>query len=134
MRPAILVPIFLAAAIVVVVAACTSAAVPTPAPVQPMGKQLYDLSCAGCHGVTGQGNTFSRKGQTIKVPALSWSDLSKTYSKNPSRGTVDQQVSLAITKGEDEEGKPLNPMMPRWSSLSKAQVDSLVSYLKTTFK
>ena len=130
MKPTILVPLFLAAAISMVVAACSSAS----APAQPTGKQLYDMSCAACHGLTGQGSTFTRKGQTIKVPALLWSDLKTAYSKDPSRGTVDQQVSEAITKGLDEEGKPLNPMMPRWVSLSKPQVDSLISYLKTSFK
>ncbi len=116
-----------------VLAGCTSAG-GGGATAQPTGKQLYDLSCASCHGVTGQGNTFSRKGQTIKVPALSWSDLSQAYATVPSRGSVEKQVSEAISKGLDEKGEALNPMMPRWASLSKAQVDSLVNYVKTTFK
>ena len=41
---------------------------------------------------------------------------------------------LAITKGQDEEGGDLNTVMPRWSFLSQAQVDSLIQYFQTMFQ
>lgn len=97
------------------------------------GASLYQLSCAACHGANGQGSTFKDKDQTISVPALEWADLNKMYSTKPSRGTVEQQFALAITKGQDEEGEDLDEMMPRWSALSQAQIASLVQVIKTGF-
>lgn len=98
------------------------------------GEQLYQAACASCHGKDGAGETFKRSGNTISTPALGWSDLTQMYSAMPSRGTAEQQFALAITQGQDETGEDLNPMMPRWSFLSPAQVDSLAQYIKTTFK
>src|SRR5574341_2016464 len=96
------------------------------------GASLYQLSCASCHGQDRAGNTFEDEGQTISVPALAWDDLNGMYSENPSRGSVADQLALAITKGQDEAGDEMGAMMPRWSSLSQAQVDSLVQFLQTT--
>lgn len=98
------------------------------------GEQLYTTACASCHGEDGAGQTFKRKGNSISAASLSWSDLSKMYAEQPSRGTAEQQFAAAVTKGQDEEGDDLNPMMPRWSFLSQAQVDSLVQYIKAAFK
>lgn len=98
---------------------------------QVSGASLYQLSCASCHGTTGQGSTFKDKGQTVSVPALGWDDLTKMYKTKPSRGTVEQQFALAVTKGQDETGDDLDPMMPRWSGLSQAQVNSLVQLVKS---
>lgn len=95
------------------------------------GASLYQMSCSACHGADRSGNTFEDEGQQISVPALAWDDLSSTYSTDPSRGTVEQQLTLAITKGQDEAGDQLEPMMPLWSSLSQTQVDSLIQYLQT---
>ena len=104
----------------------------SPAATNLMGQQLYEAACAACHGTDGAGKSFEMDGNKIDTPALSWADLSSTYS-DASRGTVAQQLALAITKGQDEEGSDLEPMMPRWSFLSQAQVDSLVQYLQTAF-
>ena len=99
-----------------------------------MGEQLFRTSCAACHGVDGAGKTFEKDGSTITTPSLHWKELSQTFGKDPNRGSVPEQIALAITKGQDETGAELNTMMPRWSFLSQAQVDSLVQYLQTTFK
>ena len=98
------------------------------------GASLYQVSCAACHGADLKGTTFEMDGQKIDVPALAWDDLSATFQTQPDRGNLATQLGLAITKGQDETGADLNAMMPRWSSLSQAQVDSLVKYLQTTFK
>jgi mono/diheme cytochrome c family protein len=99
-----------------------------------VGTSLFQLSCATCHGADRAGNTFTKDGQNITTPSLKWTDLTKTYSTDPSRGSITDQVALSIVKGQDETGADLNTMMPRWSSLSNAQVDSLVQYLQTAFK
>jgi len=98
------------------------------------GKPLYEAACAACHGSDGAGVTFDKNDNKITTPSLHWSELTTTYSANPSRGTVAEQVALSISKGQDETGGDLNTMMPRWSFLSQAQVDSLVQYIQTTFK
>ena len=98
------------------------------------GEQLYKTACAACHGKDGAGITFTKEDHSITTPSLSWAELTKTYSADPSRGTVADQVALSIVKGQDETGGDLNTMMPRWTIISKAQVDSLVQYLQTTFK
>lgn len=110
--------------------------VPTlePAATNLMGEQLYLAACAECHGVDGGGKTFIKDDNTISTPALSWSDMNDAYSTNTARGTVSEQVALAITKGQDEKGEDLNTMMPRWSILSQAQVDSLIAYFQSAFK
>ena len=99
-----------------------------------MGEQLFRTSCATCHGMDGAGQTFEKDGNTITTPSLHWNELRQTFSRDSSRGSVPEQVALAITKGQDETGAELNTMMPRWSFLSQGQVDSLVQYLQTTFK
>lgn len=106
----------------------------SPAATGLKGEQLYLTSCAACHGVDGAGKTFEVDGNTITTPSLSWADMSKTYSTDPSRGSVPDQLALAITKGQDESGEDLPSMMPRWSFLSKEQVDSLVQYIQSAFK
>jgi mono/diheme cytochrome c family protein len=98
---------------------------------QLMGEQLFQTSCAACHGKDGAGQTFVKDDQKIEPPSLKWADLTKLYTAKPDRGTPEQQTALAIVKGQDETGADLNTMMPRWTVLSQAQVDSLVTYIKT---
>lgn len=112
----------------------TTVAELSPAAMDLKGEQLYVTACAACHGVDGAGKTFEEEGNTIQTPALSWSELSDMYSENPSRGSVEEQVALAITKGEEESGEEMSDMMPRWSFLSQEQVDSLVEYIKSAFQ
>jgi len=116
-------------------ASTAGGAAPTlePAAMNLTGAELYAAACAACHGDDGAGKTFEKDSNKITTPSLHWGDLTQTYSADPSRGTVAQQVALGITKGQDETGGDLNAMMPRWSFLSQAQVDSLVQYLQTTF-
>ncbi len=90
------------------------------------GQQLFTLACASCHGPAGVGRVFRKDGQTIKVPAVTYAELSGMYTKN-----FDEQLRTALVKGLDEEGKPLNPMMPRWTMFSTADVDKLIAYMKT---
>ena len=114
----------------------TSSTTPSlaPAATNLMGEQLFLTSCAACHGMDGAGQTFEKDGNTITTPSLHWNELHQTFSRDSSRGSVPEQIALAIRRGQDETGAELNTMMPRWSFLSQAQVDSLVQYLQTAFK
>jgi mono/diheme cytochrome c family protein len=98
------------------------------------GEQLFQSACAACHGKDGAGQSFTKNNQKIEPPSLKWADLVKLYAAQPSRGTPEQQAALAVLKGQDETGADLNTMMPRWTILSQGQVDSLVTYIKATFK
>ncbi len=90
------------------------------------GQQLYTLACASCHGMTGHGLVFQKEGQKIEVPAITYPELVKVFTKN-----FDNQARAAIVQGLDEEGKPLHPMMPRWTMLSPADVNKIIAYIKT---
>ena len=106
----------------------------SPAATNLKGEQLYVTACAACHGIDGEGKTFESEGNTIKTPVLSWADLNDMYSANPDRGSIPDQLAIAITKGQNEDGEDMSTMMPRWSFLSQEQVDSLIQYIQSTFK
>ena len=71
------------------------------------GKELYDRSCAACHGIDGGG------GISDAIGAGSNTDLNLT----------DEQIAGVITVG------PGN--MPGFSRLRPEQVDSLVAYVRS---
>ena len=129
---------------VLLAAACAPAPTPQPDPMttemptvppaasaELTGAALYQFSCAACHGKDRTGSTFELAGQTIKVPGLNWENLNRRFQSDPSRGSVPEQMALAITNGQDAGGGELNSMMPRWSTLSGPQVDSLIQYIQT---
>lgn len=90
------------------------------------GQVIFEQSCASCHGVGGVGQTFTLDDQSIEVPAITYPELEALYHDK-----YDSMVVDTITTGVDEEGEPLNRMMPRWTIFSSQQMDALVSYLKT---
>jgi len=121
-----------AAAPTTATSATSAAAAPTTnaAGGEVTGASLYRVSCSACHGADLKGRDFELDGQKISVPALAWDDLNSMYQTQPGRGSVAAQLGLAITKGQDEKGGDMSTVMPRWSSLTQAQVDSLVQYLQ----
>ena len=90
------------------------------------GQVIFEQSCASCHGVGGVGQTFTMDDQSIAVPAITYSELEALYHDK-----YDSMVVATITTGVDEEGQPLNRMMPRWTIFSSDQMDALVVYLKS---
>ena len=110
-------------------AASTAAPAATAAPVltgAAAGQVMFEQSCASCHGAGGVGSKFSVDNQTIEVPAVTFADLDALYHDKFDTMAVD-----TITKGLDEEGQPLNRMMPRWTIFSDQQLADLVTYLKS---
>jgi mono/diheme cytochrome c family protein len=114
------------------VTACSSPASPTGASSEPTltgaaaGQVIYERSCSSCHGVGGVGSKFSMDNNTIEVPAITFADLSDMYGDQ-----FDSMAKTAITEGLDEEGQPLNKMMPRWTIFSDQELTDLTAYLKT---
>ena len=110
-------------------AASPAASAATAAPVltgAAAGQVIYQQSCTSCHGDGGVGNKFTLDNQTIEVPAITFADLDALYHDKFDTMAID-----TITKGVDEEGQPLNRMMPRWTIFSDQQLADLVAYLKT---
>jgi cytochrome c1 len=110
-------------------AASPAASVATAGPVltgAAAGQVMFDQSCASCHGAAGVGTKFTVDNQTIEVPAVTFAELDALYHDKFDTMAID-----TITKGLDEEGQPLNRMMPRWTIFSDQQLADLVTYLKS---
>jgi len=90
------------------------------------GQVIYEQSCASCHGTAGVGTKFTLDNQTIEVPAITFADLDALYHDK-----FDTMAVATITTGVDEEGQPLNRMMPRWTIFSDQQLADMVAHLKT---
>ncbi|MBE3589333.1 MAG: c-type cytochrome [Firmicutes bacterium] len=87
------------------------------------GKQLFESHCASCHGMNAAGG--------MKIGIATSADLRQRHLE-PLYHNDTSLLERAILDGKDEEGKSLNPAMPRWrGQLSKEQVDSIIAYLKT---
>lgn len=82
-------------------------AAPAPAPVVagPPGAQVYQRSCARCHGV----DRLGKNGDPAVTP-------------DRLRSIGDQQLELNIRNGKGE--------MPAFGGLTQTQVDDLIAYLR----
>lgn len=88
------------------------------------------LSCAGCHGLRGEGKTEGG----VTAGALTWSHLIKSYGHTHPTGRKhgpfnESSFALAVTSGTDPSGNQLLVAMPRYR-MSAAQMADLLSYLK----
>ncbi len=84
-------------------------------------------SCAACHGADGAGGIHLPGGPVsadLRHPAL------VTQQKTPYTLVL---LERAISNGIDNQGKPLNPVMPRWK-LSKGDLHDVAQYVLTTLK
>jgi mono/diheme cytochrome c family protein len=81
-------------------------------------------SCSNCHGIQGNGN---KEGGTT-APSIRFTDLVNPAGTNPGYMS-DASISDAISLGVGRDGKPLAPLMPRYS-LSPDEIQSLLAYLR----
>jgi ABC-type branched-subunit amino acid transport system substrate-binding protein len=88
------------------------------------------LTCAGCHGLDGQG-----KPEGGVVPSnITWNSLAKPYgevtasSRKHPRYT-ERAIEIAITKGLDPAGNRLGAAMPRFD-MAPDDLADLIAYLK----
>jgi mono/diheme cytochrome c family protein len=104
--------------------AATTAATPAGTPeAETAGLELYEVNCAACHGPDGAGG--------LKIGSATSADIRSgrlaTAYKND-----DTLISRAILNGQDEQGKDLDPAMPRFQGkLTAPQVSQIIAYLKT---
>ncbi|WP_202319748.1 c-type cytochrome [Archaeoglobus neptunius] len=76
-------------------------------------------SCVNCHGRDGRGGLIPMM-CNVRAPDIRYSTLSKDMS--------DQEIKIAITKGE-HEGEVLDWCMPRWQ-MSAEDLNDTIAYLK----
>ncbi|MBX5464195.1 MAG: cytochrome c [Clostridia bacterium] len=89
------------------------------------------LSCASCHGPDGRG----RRTMMFTAPDITYGNLTDPRGMLEADGRrgmryTDALIARAVTQGLDAEGKPLDPVMPRWQ-LTPDEVNALIAYLKT---
>ena len=83
------------------------------------GKQLYEQTCAMCHGTGGKGD-----GPTSQVLQPKPANLSVVL-----KGKNDAYLTKLITEGGASVGK--SPLMPSYKGiLNDAQMKSLIQYVK----
>lgn len=77
-----------------------------------------DAACANCHRDPLDGGSEGG----IEAPALAWEELrERSYDR--------ASLSQALEEGTAPGGRPLHPLMPRFS-LSEPEIDALLSYLQ----
>lgn len=105
------------------VALLMAGAAPAIAQSNAAGKALFLSHCAVCHHDNGSGGV--KLGTTVSADLRS-PGLEDTYHHD------DALILRAILEGKDEDGQPLEAPMPHWKgSLTKAQAEEILSYIKT---
>src|SRR4051812_39814769 len=130
-----------------VLAACGNSS-STPSTVNAVrGQYLVEavLVCGDCH-TTPQPNglpSFNRadflaggREFAVEVGGVAGHVYSRNLTSDPDHGIggwTDDQIKRAITRGIDDEGKPLFPIMPYWAfgNMAADDLDSIVKYLRT---
>lgn len=88
---------------------------------------LLYTSCAACHGIKGSGGMHFPDG------AVSADLRYKTLVIRQTEPYTLALLERAISTGIDDEGQPLNQMMPRWK-LSKRDLHDVAYYVFTKLK
>ncbi|PIR21419.1 MAG: hypothetical protein COV45_01340 [Deltaproteobacteria bacterium CG11_big_fil_rev_8_21_14_0_20_47_16] len=89
------------------------------------GKTKFQQMCASCHGATGKGDGVAAASLNPKPRNLSDAAYMKTRS--------DAVLKAIIMNGGAANGK--SAMMPPWkASLSPADVDNLIAYIRSLAK
>ena len=88
------------------------------------------MTCAGCHGVRGEGKTEGG----VTAGNLTWTNLVKTYGHtHPSgrkHGPFDEQLfTRSLVQGLDPAGNEMAVAMPRFQ-MSTEDIADLIAYLK----
>lgn len=99
----------------------TTQALANEKPSSAKDEKLYSYYCTPCHGIKGDGNGFNAKNL----------DPRPANHANPNLMTkrTDEELFDAINGGGKRVGK--STLMPPWgNTFDKAQIESLVSYLR----
>jgi len=81
------------------------------------GKAVYERTCKGCHGATGEANPSLAKIMKVEIPNLGSTDVQKRS---------DDELKKIVTEGK---GK-----MPPTRTVTGKSVDDVVAYVRTLKK
>ena len=96
---------------------------------------MRGVGCAMCHGEDGRGGSM----HGIPVPNTTFSFLTdpKGYEHETGRRRPaynEETIKAAIVAGIDSGGNTLHPEMPRWTGLTRKDLEDLIGYLKSLDK
>ena len=80
---------------------------------------ISGMGCSMCHGTDGHGSQMMGH----NIPCNTFECLSAD-------GYTEDLIKRAIIQGIAEDGRQLDPMMPRWQ-MSDSDLNDLINYLKT---
>jgi hypothetical protein len=97
-----------------------------------MGMMGSRVACANCHGSDARGGTVRMMMGQVQAPDIRWNTLTSPVaaSEEGDKPFDSDSFFRAVTQGIDPADKLLQAFMPRWS-LTRAESDALVEYLKT---
>jgi mono/diheme cytochrome c family protein len=92
------------------------------------GKTIYTTNCASCHGATGKGDGPVGSALNPKPRDFSVGSFKFDTNKNGTPGE-DADLKGVITGGAAAYGG--SPLMAPWPTLSDADVDNVIAYIRT---
>ena len=100
---------------------------------------MHSINCVNCHGSGGKGGRVNMMMQSFNTPDITWDDLTEAEGHSEETGKdeheehppyTEETLKLAITRGINPAGEPLDEEMPRWQ-MSGRDLDDLVGFIKT---
>ena len=102
-------------------------------------RMMHTITCANCHGQDGKGGRVHMMMWNFNVPDITWGhlteeehheeqDVEEEHEEHPPY--TEETLKLAITKGLNPAGEPLDKEMPRWY-MSEPDLDDLVDFIQT---
>ena len=95
------------------------------------GKAPFELNCASCHGTTGKGDGPVGAALTPSPRDFSVGDFKFDTNEDGKPGT-DEDLKNVITNGAGAYGG--SPLMAPWPTLSAAEIDNIVAYIRSLKK
>jgi mono/diheme cytochrome c family protein len=95
------------------------------------GKGPFELNCASCHGTTGKGDGPVGSALTPPPRDFSVGDFKFDTDGDGKKGT-DTDLTNVIKNGGGAYGG--SPLMAPWPTLSDAEVDNIVAYIRSLKK
>jgi mono/diheme cytochrome c family protein len=92
------------------------------------GKPVFQANCSSCHGMTGKGD--GPVGAALTPPPRDFSKGDFKYDTDgDGKPGADADLKNVITKGALAYGG--SPLMAPWPTLTAAQIDDIVAYIRS---
>jgi hypothetical protein len=92
---------------------------------------MGQIGCVTCHGADGRGRVMRMIGPVIEVPDIRYSTLTSPHqdTSGTTPGWTDAQISTAVRRGVEPDGKALDAFMPKWE-MDDTDMRDVLDYLK----